>query len=89
MDGNKPFVSGAGNTNIDLIFSGLPRIPEEGRELYAQGFSLQMGGGVPATLINLGRLGVPVRVQTGLGEDLFSRFAMDAFREAGVTPCNL
>ena len=33
MDGNKPFVSGAGNTNIDLIFSGLPRIPEEGREL--------------------------------------------------------
>ena len=89
MDGNKPFVSGAGNTNIDLIFSGLPRIPEEGRELYAQGFSLQMGGGVPATLINLGRLGVPVRVQTGLGEDLFSRFAMDAFREAGVTPCTL
>ena len=28
MDGNKPFVSGAGNTNIDLIFSGLPRIAE-------------------------------------------------------------
>lgn len=89
MDGNKSFVSGAGNINIDLIFSGLPRIPEEGRELYAQGFSLQMGGGMPAVLINLARLGVPVRIQTEWGEDLFSRFAMDAFQESGVTPCNL
>ena len=89
MGGSKRFVTGAGSVNIDLIFSGLPRVPEEGQELYAQGFSLQMGGGIPATLINLGRLGVPVRIQTGLGRDLFSGFAENAFREANVTPCNL
>ena len=89
MGGSERFVSGAGSVNVDLIFSGLPRVPAEGQELYARGFSLQMGGGIPATLINLGRLGVPVRIQTGLGRDLFSAFAEDAFREAHVAPCNL
>lgn len=89
MDGNKRFVSGAGSVNIDLIFSGLPRIPEEGHELYAQAFSLQLGGGMPAVLANLGRLGVPVRIQTVWGDDLFSRFAMDALRASGVEPRSL
>ena len=89
MVGSKTFISGAANVNIDLFFSGLPRLPEEGQELYSKGFSLQMGGGLPATLINLGRLGIPVRIQTGLGKDMFSRFARDAFESAGVTPFNL
>lgn len=89
MAGSKGFVSGAGSVNVDLLFSGLPRLPEEGQELFARGFSIQMGGGIAATLINLGRLGVPVRIQTGLGKDLFSRFAMESFRQAGVEPCNL
>lgn len=83
------FVSGSGNINVDLIFSGLPRIPSEGQELFAGGFDLQMGGGIPATLINLGRLGVPVKLQTGWGGDLFSGFARDAFQKAGVEPSNL
>ncbi|MGN1007786.1 MAG: carbohydrate kinase family protein [Butyricicoccus sp.] len=83
------FVSGAGNTNVDLIFSGLPRLPGEGEELYAQGFTLQMGGGVPATLINLGRLGVPTRIQTMLGRDMFSDFARRMFSQNHVQPVNL
>lgn len=89
MAGTKDFVSGAGNVNIDLLFSGLPRIPQAGEELYARGFSLQMGGGIPATLINLSRLGVPVRMQTGLGNDLFSAFARQSFVQVGVKPQNL
>lgn len=83
------FISGAGNTNIDLIFSGLPRIPNEGEELYAHSFSLQMGGGVPATLINLGRLGIPTRLQTMLGRDMFSDFAKKMFEQNQVQPLNL
>lgn len=83
------FVSGVGNTNIDLIFSGLPRIPNEGEEIYANGFTLQMGGGTPATLINLSRLGVPTCIQTMLGQDLFSDFAREQFTQNNVTPINL
>lgn len=89
MAGSKSFVSGAGSVNVDLIFSGLPRVPEEGHELFAQEFSLQMGGGMPATLLNLGRLGVPIRIQTGLGDDLFSRFAREQFQAVGAEPFNL
>lgn len=50
MVGSKTFISGAANVNIDLFFSGLPRLPEEGQELYSKGFSLQMGGGLPPPL---------------------------------------
>lgn len=83
------FAAGAGSINVDLLFEGLPRIPNEGEELFARGFSLQMGGGVPATLLNLSGLGVPVRILTGLGEDMFSEFARRRFDEFGATPYNL
>ena len=83
------FFAGAGSINIDLLFEGLPRIPNEGEELYSRGFSLQMGGGVSATLLNLAGLGVPVRIQTGLGNDMFSDFARRTFASFGVEPYNL
>ena len=83
------FVAGAGSINIDLLFEGLPRIPNGGEGLYSRGFSLQMGGGVSATLLNLAGLGVPVRIQTGLGNDMFSDFARRTFASFGVEPYNL
>lgn len=83
------FVAGAGKTNVDLLYSGMPRVPQEGEEIYAKAFSLQLGGGPPATLINLGRLNVPAHIQTFLGQDLFSRFAREEFVKHGVQPENL
>lgn len=83
------FVAAVGSVNIDFMYSGMPRIPEEGEELYAKGFSLQMGGGSPATLINLSGLGVPVKISTWLGQDMFSDFAKSYFEKEGITPFNL
>lgn len=83
------FIAGVGKTNIDLIFQGMPRIPDEGEEIYASDFSIQLGGGIPATLINLARLGIPVKLATQLGDDMFSSFAKDAFFESGVVPLNM
>ena len=83
------FVATVGSVNIDLMYSGLPRLPQEGEELFAKGFSLQTGGGSPATLINLAGLGVPVKISTWLGEDMFSAFAKSYFAQEGITPCNL
>ena len=85
----KRFVAGFSSTNVDLLYSGMPRVPQEGEEIYAQSFSMQLGGDYPATLINLSRLGVPVRLQTFLGDDLFSRFAKEAYEKLGVKPLNL
>lgn len=83
------FVTGFGPTNVDLLYSGMPRVPQEGEEIYAADFSMQLGGDYPATLINLGRLGVPTHVQTFLGDDVFSSFAKAQYAAAGVSPLNL
>ena len=88
MAGND-FIAGIGSTNVDLLYSGLERLPCEGEELYSKDFHCLLGGGVPATLINLGRLGIPVKIATELGCDMFSDFARRKFAENNVEPLNL
>lgn len=83
------FIAGAGSTNVDLLYQGMERIPGVGEELYCKDFDLQLGGGLPATLINLGRLGIETKIATELGEDIFSNFAREKFIENGVEPTNL
>lgn len=83
------FISGAGATNVDLLFQGFDRLADVGEELYCKDFSLQLGGGLPATLINLGRLGIETKIATELGNDIFSNFAKEKFIENNVLPLNL
>lgn len=83
------FIAGAGSTNVDLLYQGFDRFAGVGEELYCKDFSLQLGGGLPATLINLGRLGIETKIATELGNDIFSNFAKEKFIENGVTPTNL
>lgn len=83
------FIAGAGSTNVDLLYQGFDRLAGVGEELYCKDFSLQLGGGLPATLINLGRLGIETKIATELGNDIFSNFAIEKFIENGVTPTNL
>lgn len=85
----KDFVAGVDNTNVDLLFAGMPRLPAEGEEVFCEEFSLQLGGGAPATLINLSRLGINAKIGTKLGTDIFSEFAKAKYRENGVEPLNL
>lgn len=83
------FIAGAGATNIDLLYENMPKIPDVGEEVYTDSFSLQLGGGLPATLINLGRLGIDARIATELGNDMFSTYAKEQFEKNNVSPVNL
>ncbi len=83
------FISGAGATNVDLLFQGFERLADVGEELYCKDFSLQLGGGLPATLINLKRLGIETKIATELGNDIFSEFAKEKYAENGVGITNL
>lgn len=83
------FIAGASATNIDLLYENMPKIPDVGEEVYTNSFSLQLGGGLPATLINLGRLGIDARIATELGNDMFSVFAKEQFKKNNVSPTNL
>lgn len=83
------FAAGYGKTNVDMLFADMPRLPEEGEEIFTDKFSLCIGGGVPGTMITLGRLGVECKTVTELSSDMFSAFALSEFRKAGVEPINV
>lgn len=71
------FVAGVGIINVDILYSGIKNLPNEGEEVYSKDFDIQLGGGVPATLINLQRLGIPTKISTFLGNDMLSNYAKE------------
>lgn len=78
------FVAAFGKLNVDLLYSGMPRIPNEGEEIYCKDFKVCLGGGLPATMINCSRLGVPAKIGTFLGDDMFSQFAKRELDKSGT-----
>ena len=78
------FVGAFGKLNVDLLYSGMPRIPNEGEEIYSKDFKVCLGGGLPATMINCSRLGVPAKIGTFLGDDMFSQFAKSELIKSGT-----
>lgn len=83
------FIAGAGATNVDLLYEDMPKIPDVGEEIYTDKFSCQLGGGLPATLINIGRLGIESKIATELGGDMFSAFAAEQYKKNNVEPMNI
>ena len=83
------FAAGYGKTNVDLLFENMSRLPNEGEEIFTDRFSLCLGGGIPGTMVTLGRLGVECKTVTELSKDMFSEFALGEFRKAGVEPVNV
>lgn len=67
-------VGGFGIANVDIIFGNADRMPKLGEEIYSGYCSKQLGGGAVATLIQLSRLGIPVKLATYIGEGLLSKF---------------
>ncbi len=78
------FVAAFGKLNVDLLYSGMPRIPNEGEEIYSKDFKVCLGGGLPATMINCSRLQVPAKIGTFLGDDMFSQFAKTELDKNGT-----
>lgn len=83
------FIAGTGLTNVDLLYQNMPKIPGVGEEVYTDEFSIQLGGGMPATLINIGRLGIETKIATHLGSDMFSEFAKKQYENNNVDILNL
>ena len=48
--GDKNFIAGIGCTNVDILYSGIDRLPNEGEEIYAKHFSLQLAAVFPQRL---------------------------------------
>lgn len=66
-----------GEVNVDLILSGLPRIPLFGTEVLAGGLSQRLGGCTANFVVFCRRLGAGVAFVTRIGDDAFGRFLRD------------
>jgi sugar/nucleoside kinase (ribokinase family) len=72
-----------GNYFCDIIFTGLPRFPSLGTELYCEDLAV-VTGGVLNSVIALQRLGVKVGWSAVIGSDFFSRFILEQIEAEGV-----
>jgi sugar/nucleoside kinase (ribokinase family) len=72
-----------GNYFCDLIFTGFPKFPELGSEVYTEGLTITIGGALN-TVIALHRLGVKVGWVGCIGTDLFSRYVLDRVEREGI-----
>lgn len=68
---------------FDLIFTGLPQMPELGKEIFGTGFDV-LPGGTFNTVIALHRLGIRVGWHTEFGSDFFSGYIMQMARDTGL-----
>ena len=66
----------AGDYFVDLVFTGLPKIPELGEEVFSTGFEMLPGGSYN-TVVAMHRLGLKVGWAADFGNDRFSRFVLD------------
>ncbi len=67
----------------DLIYTGLPAMPELGTELFAEDFTIALGGSA-IVAAGLQRLGARVGLIADLGNDLMSRVAKDLLDELHI-----
>ncbi len=73
----------SGKPFVDLIFTGLPKLPDPGEEVYARDLTIVPGGAMTAALV-LHRLGLRVVFEATLGRDFGSRFLLDIMEEEGL-----
>ncbi len=84
-----PYVSAISPLTLDLLYSGIPRVPNLGEEVFAGSFDMQIGGGPTATIITLDRLGVPTHYSTFLSDDSRSSIAGALLDQHGINYQNI
>ena len=72
-----------GNYSCNLIMTGLPGLPEMGKEIYSERLAL-VPGGVMNTVIALQKLGINVGWRGTVGTDFFSRAMLERAEREGV-----
>jgi sugar/nucleoside kinase (ribokinase family) len=73
-----------GELNADLVFSGFASLPQPGREILADDFSLVLGSSSAICAAGLARLGTSVSFFGIAGADVLGRFCIDELARMGV-----
>ena len=70
-----------GELNVDLIMTGLSRMPEIGREITGSSCSLVLGSSTAICASGLARLGMNVGFIGKIGKDLFGEVVLEALKK--------
>jgi sugar/nucleoside kinase (ribokinase family) len=74
----------AGDANLDLVFSGLEKIPQEDKEIFCEGFTLTLGGSCTLTAAAYAHIGGSCDFCGLLGNDPNGDNVMKYLADAGV-----
>jgi len=83
-DSKRYSILAVGEVNIDLILSGLSRVPEFGSEVLADGFSQHLGGCTANFAVFCARLQEAVALVSHVGRDDFGTFLVEELNRHGV-----
>ncbi len=73
-----------GDLNIDLILSGLPRLPAYGEEVLATDITRRLGGSAANFAVCCARLGMSVAFVANVGRDDFGAFLLGELARWGI-----
>lgn len=77
-------VLAVGDVNVDLLFTGLSRIPGSEQEIIAHEFEAVVGGQTGTISRALSSLGASVTFVGRVGDDAYGQKAIETLKEAGV-----
>lgn len=78
-------LGGVNLLTLDMLFTGLPKLPRMGEEVNTQQFSFCLGGGPVASLAVASRLGASTKLATCLGDDEMSQLAKGFLEKEAVS----
>lgn len=73
-----------GELNVDLILTGVPSLPELGKEKIAKGMNFTMGSASAIFANNISKLGMKVGFVGKLGNDYFGKFMLQNLKERDI-----
>ena len=85
----RPQVLVIGELNVDIVATGLRRLPEMGSEILVGDCELTLGSASAIFAVGMAKLGHKVTFVSQVGRDSFGDFCITALKELGVSTKNV
>ena len=76
-----------GELNCDYIFTGLKTMPQPGKEIISETFSLVLGSSTAISASQLAKLGIKTAFCSLVGNDANGKMAVEFLKANGIDPC--
>jgi len=85
----RPQILVIGELNVDIVATGLRRLPEMGSEILVEDCELTLGSASAIFAVGMAKLGHNVTFVSHVGRDSFGDFCIAALKDSGVSTTNV